>query len=94
MYHYIRLMRIGSEILMTGKVNTYRKDDITILKDIRNGKISYKAFSHLQEIHKEMLDTSFKKSKIKEKDIAGINDFLVQIYTELILEKNKEYFRL
>ena len=94
MYHYIRLMRIGSEILMTGKVNTYRKNDIAILRNIRNGKISYKAFSHLQEIHKEMLDMSFKKSKIKEKDIAGINDFLVQIYTELILEKNKEYFRL
>ena len=84
MYHYIRLMKMGSEILSTGKVNTYRKNDIAILRNIRNGKISYEAFLHLQEIHKEMLDTSFKRSKIKEKNIAGVNHFLVQVYTELI----------
>lgn len=84
MYHYIRLMRIGSEILMTGKVNTYRKDDIALLRDIRNGKISYEAFSILQETYKKMLDMSFKESKIKEKDINGVNHFLVQVYTELI----------
>ena len=36
--HLIRLLRMGSEILETGEINTYRKDDRDLLLDIKNGK--------------------------------------------------------
>lgn len=36
--HLIRLLRMGSEILETGEINTYRKNDRELLLDIKNGK--------------------------------------------------------
>ena len=36
--HLIRLLRMGSEILETGEINTYRENDRDLLLEIKNGK--------------------------------------------------------
>lgn len=39
--HLVRLLRMGNEVLRTGKINVYRSEDAQELLDIRKGTMSY-----------------------------------------------------
>lgn len=61
--HVVRLLRMGSEILETGKVNVFRPDAQELL-DIRNGKLTYEELLEYAEfmdnkVSKELYKTSF-----------------------------------
>lgn len=81
--HLIRLLIMGTEILKTHKINTYREEEHDLLMDIRKGKYSYEELFKLVEIY----DFNFKEASVnttlpKEPDERHVEELLISIYEE------------
>ena len=81
--HLIRLLIMGTEILNTHQINTYRAEEHDLLMDIRTGKYSY------DELFKmvEMYDFKFKEATIsttlpKEPNEERVGELLISLYEE------------
>lgn len=73
--HLVRLLRMGEEVLLTGKLNVFRKDASELLK-IRSGEVSY------QEI------LNYAETKIAEIDLIIANKYSI-LPTEVDYESIK-----
>ena len=81
--HLIRLLIMGTEILKTHKINTYREKEHDLLMDIRRGKYSYDELFKLVEFY----DFSFKEASVnttlpKEPDERQVEELLISLYEE------------
>src|SRR5574343_74283 len=78
--HLIRLMRMGEEILKTGKVNVLRPDAQELL-DIRNGKWSYQELvQYAEEKDDYIRNTLYKNTNLpKYPNIKKASDILMEI---------------
>ena len=94
MCHYIRLADTGSEILLTGEINTYREKDHDLLMSIRNNENNMwldkkdrptDKLNKLVEEKEKLLKDSYEKSKLPEKpNMNKINKLLLKINTDII----------
>jgi hypothetical protein len=77
--HLVRLMRMGMEILETGKVNVDRTDiDAEELKAIRNGAWSYEEVEQYANDSDKKLVELYNKSKLKKSpDVQRIGELCV-----------------
>ncbi|OOM05881.1 nucleotidyltransferase domain-containing protein [Clostridium saccharobutylicum] len=81
--HLIRLLIMGTEILKTHEINTYREKEHDLLMDIRKGKYSYDELFKLVELY----DFNFKEASVKttlpkEPDQAQVEELLISLYEE------------
>lgn len=81
--HLIRLLIMGTEILKTHEINTYREKEHDLLMDIRKGKYSYDELFKLVEIY----DFNFKEASVnttlpKEPDEVKVEELLISLYEE------------
>lgn len=81
--HLIRLLIMGTEILKTHEINTYREKEHDLLMDIRKGKYSYDELFKLVEFY----DFSFKEASAnttlpKEPDEGQVEELLISLYEE------------
>ncbi len=83
--HLVRLLKMGTEILSTGEINTYRENDKELLLDIRNGLFSTDEIFTL--VNK--LEDQFKYAKEntilpKSPNFDLIEEFVMQINREAL----------
>lgn len=77
--HLIRLLRMGLEILLDGKVEVFRHD-AKQLREIRNGEWSYEKLISEAEIYEKLLDEAYVKSELpKFPDMEKIDRLLIEI---------------
>lgn len=81
--HLIRLLIMGTEILETHEINTYREKEHDLLIDIRKGKYSYDELFKLVELY----DFGFKEAAVnttlpKEPDEGQVEELLISLYEE------------
>ncbi|WP_297430292.1 nucleotidyltransferase domain-containing protein [Clostridium sp.] len=81
--HLIRLLIMGTEILKTHEINTYREKEHDLLMDIRKGKYSYDELFKLVEFY----DFSFKEASVnttlpKVPDEGQVEELLISLYEE------------
>ncbi|NRT72862.1 nucleotidyltransferase domain-containing protein [Clostridium beijerinckii] len=79
--HLIRLLIMGTEILKTHEINTYREKEHDLLMDIRKGKYSYDELFKLVELY----DFNFKEASVnttlpKEPDERQVEELLISLY--------------
>ena len=78
--HLIRLLIMGSEILETKKVNTYRKNERELLLDIRNGKYSYDQIFMMVDEYESKFDYASNNTELPDKpDWNKINELTIEI---------------
>ena len=78
--HLIRLLIMGTEILNTHEINTYRAEEHDLLMDIRTGKYSYDELFKMVELY----DFNFKEASIKttlpkEPNEEQVEEFLISL---------------
>jgi len=81
--HLIRLLIMGTEILKTHKINTYRAQEHELLMDIRKGKYSYDELFELVELY----DFKFKEASLnttlpEEPNKEAVEKLLISLYEE------------
>ena len=81
--HLIRLLIMGTEILNTHEINTYRVEEHNLLMDIRKGKYSYDELFGLVELY----DIKFKESSLKttlpeEPNSKQVEELLIYLYED------------
>lgn len=64
--HLIRLLKMGAEILNTGKINVFRKNDAEELLDIKNGKMMLEEVKEYAKHLFQELDIAYAASTLKE----------------------------
>ena len=79
--HLIRLLIMGTEILNTHEINTYREKEHDLLMDIRKGKYSYDELFKFVELY----DFNFKEASIKttlpkEPNEGEVEKLLISLY--------------
>lgn len=82
----VRLLLNGKELLTTGKL-TVKRDDVSILRDIRNGGWSYeKIISYLDAVDKELQDIyNNKRYAVPHKpDMNGLSKLCNQVVGEAV----------
>jgi hypothetical protein len=79
--HLVRLLRMGKEILIEGKVNI-KRPDATELLDIRNGKWSYdKLLEYAENMDKVILENAYKNTYLPHSvDKEFVNNILINTY--------------
>ena len=82
--HLIRLYLTCLDILEKGELITYRENDLTLLRSIRNGEMSLEDIFKLTDELDEKLIKVYSSTKLPDNcDEEGIEKLLVEIY-ELI----------
>ena len=85
--HLVRLMRMCTEILETGKVNVYRPDREELLS-IRNGGWTYEQIVEFAKNTEKNLDTLYQNSKLpKEPDRVFIDNLCCQVVEDYIYNR-------
>lgn len=84
--HIVRLLLMGIEILETGKVNTYREKDLSVLMAIREGDYLDKNNKFKPEFYelKDRLEFLFKNAKKyselpEQPDSEWLEDFVIRV---------------
>lgn len=85
--HLVRLLIMGTEILETGKINTFRKDREFLLK-IRDGYYSYEhIFQMVDDLEKNFKD-AYERSLLPEKSNSNaIEKFMIKIYSQDVINQ-------
>ena len=96
--HLVRLMLTGTELLKTGEIHTYRKDDHEFLMDIRNGKfmqngvLNKEFFQMIDELNNNLKE-AYEKSPLPDKvDKNKVNKFILDIYEKNLFNKQDNKF--
>lgn len=95
MSHLIRLLRMGAEILETGKVNTYRAEDRELLVAIKEGlwieekadgiRVVDDAFWDLFNAENERFDYAKKNTSLPtEANSAKVNEMMIEIHRHVL----------
>jgi len=80
--HLVRLMRMGEEVLQTGRVQVYRENDREELLDIRNGKWPYGKlveWADNKTVEINELVRSGKSTLPKEPDSVAIEELTIEL---------------
>lgn len=92
MMHLIRLYLMGIDILLDGKIVTYREKEHDFLMEIRNGKyldefgMPTKEFMDIVDEYENKFNQAKAKSKLPEKpDYKKIKDFIYDVIEEYVL---------
>lgn len=92
MMHLIRLYLMGIDILLDGKIVTYREKEHDFLMEIRNGKyldelgMPTKEFMDIVDEYENKFNQAKVKSELPEKpDYKKIKDFIYDIIEEYVL---------
>ena len=92
MMHLIRLYLMGIDILLEGKIITYREKEHDFLMEIRNGKyldefgMPTKEFMDIVDYYEDKFNQAKVKSELPEKpDYKKIKDFVCDIIEEYVL---------
>lgn len=95
MSHLVRLLRMGTEMLETGAVNTYRENDAELLKEIKHGKWIGEdengvreidgAFWELVDEENERFTYAKKNTELPEDaDRAAVDELLVEMHRSVL----------
>lgn len=96
MSHLIRLLRMGSELLETGKVNTYRTEDAELLLKIKQGlwlSEDENGVRHVDDAFWDLLDAEQARFEYAEKstslpdepDTARADEMLREFHRQVVL---------
>ena len=92
MMHLIRLYLMGIDILLDGKIVTYREKEHDFLMEIRNGKyldelsMPTNEFMDIVDEYENKFNQAKVKSKLPEKpDYKKIKDFIYDVIEEYVL---------
>ena len=81
--HLIRLLIMGTEILNTHEINTYRREEHDLLMDIRKGKYSYEDIFKLVEGYEaKFREASLSTTLPKEPDEKVVEALLISLYED------------
>ena len=79
--HLIRLLIMGTDILQSKGICTYRKYDQELLLDIRNGNYSYEQiFKMADDYNKQFMQAAHTTTLPQEPDYNGVQELLITIY--------------
>ena len=97
--HYIRLANMGSEILLTGEINTFRKYDHDLLMSIRTNENKMwlddedrptDKLNKLVEEKEKLMQNSLEKTELPDRpDVDKINELLLKINHDIITDSWK-----
>ncbi|WP_160690948.1 nucleotidyltransferase domain-containing protein [Clostridium sp. C2-6-12] len=81
--HLIRLLIMGTEILKTHEINTFREKEHDLLMDIRKGKYSYDEVFKMVELY----EFNFKEASVNtalpnKPDEGQVEELLISLYEE------------
>lgn len=83
--HLVRLYLTGRDVLEKGKIITYRKDELQLLRAIRNAELPLAEVLSLAEKYELELEKAYNNSVLPEKaDDAAINELMVEIYRKFL----------
>jgi hypothetical protein len=84
--HLVRLLRMGKEILLTGKVNVDRTNiDAEELKAIRNGSMKYDEVEEYAKKSDEELNSIYDKSTLqKSPQIEKIDQLCLEVCEDFL----------
>ena len=92
-------MNMGKELLLTGEINTYRKDDHELLMSIRNNEngmwldkndIPTDKLNKLVEEKEKELSNAYEKCKLPERvDEEALNKLIIKINQDIITDNWK-----
>lgn len=82
--HLVRLYLTGIDILEGRGIHTYREKDLSMLRDIRSGKVSFDEVFRMADGYRESMQESYQKSKLPDSpDIDAIHRLLLRVYHEM-----------
>lgn len=85
--HLIRLLIMGTEMLQTHEINTYREKEHDLLMDIRKGKYSYEELFKLVELYEfNFREASVNTTLPNEPDEGQVKELLISLYEEYYYE--------
>ena len=83
--HLIRLLKMGTDILHGKGIHTRRTDDLPLLLDIRNGKLSFPEIFDLADQAKNDFDQAAKTTTLPEKpNLEKIEELMKIIYHSVL----------
>lgn len=81
--HLIRLLIMGTEILKTHEINTFREKEHDLLMDIRKGKYSYDEIYKLVELYELNFNEASVNTTLPNKPDEGqVEELLISLYEE------------
>ena len=87
--HLIRLLFTGIDVLQYGIIKTYRSNELSLLKDIRNGLVPYEDIFKLAESLEIKIKKIYENSKLPDKpNYDQINEWLKNIYINYYFRRN------
>ena len=87
--HKDRLLRMGTEFLLTGELNVYRQSDTDLLLAIRNGDLSDDEIQKIIYADRILFDVAKEKTKLPVMaNKEDINSLMFELY-QIWLEQNK-----
>ncbi|MDP4088654.1 MAG: nucleotidyltransferase domain-containing protein, partial [Bacillota bacterium] len=86
--HLIRLLIMGTEILNTHEINTYRDKEHELLMDIREGRYEYdKLYKIVEECEIEFRKAALSTTLPEEPDEGKAEELLISIYEDCYMRK-------
>jgi len=81
--HLIRLLVMGTEILNTHQINTYRTEEHDLLMDIRKGKYSYDELFKMVKLYEfKFKESSLSTTLPEEPDKKQVEELLISLYED------------
>lgn len=81
--HLIRLLIMGTEILNTHEINTYRIEEHDLLMDIRKGKYSYDEIFKMVELYDLKFKEASERTTLPEKpNSEQVEELLISLYDD------------
>lgn len=88
--HLIRLLITGTDVLEGKGLSIYRKDDRTLLLDIRNGAYSYEAIFEMVDEQEKRFHAAAKTTQLPdEPQYAAVEALMVSIYEKYLCSNDK-----
>lgn len=83
--HLIRLLIMGTEILSTGKINTYRNVEHELLMDIRNGKYTFSEIFDMADKYEKAYQESVKITRLPDQpNQVIVEELMIKIYERMV----------
>ena len=83
---------MGTEILNTHTINTYRSEEHDLLMDIRKGNYSYdEIFKMVESYEVDFREACASTTLAKDHDEKGAEELLISLYEDYYNNKYKSY---
>lgn len=83
--HLIRLYLTGIDVLEKGEIITYREENLSLLRGIRQGDVPLSDVMKLADEYEQRIKEVYERSKLPDRpDMKKINELLIKIYRKCL----------